>query len=87
MRSLLLATAILALAAPASAWRIPTASSRSPASYVLGFKLSGAEASKLGFSNPAGVPEPASWATMIAGFLLAGNAIRRRRRALPHATA
>lgn len=55
-------------------------------SYVLGFKLSGVEASKLGFSNP-GIPEPASWATMIAGFLLTGTANRRRRMGLRHATA
>jgi hypothetical protein len=56
-------------------------------SYVMGFKLSSAEASALGFSNPAGVPEPASWATMIAGFLVAGSAMRRRRRSLPRITA
>jgi len=29
----------------------------------------------------ASVPEPASWALMIAGFGLAGGALRRRRRA------
>ena len=31
---------------------------------------------------PGGVPEPASWALMIAGFGLAGAALRRRRGAL-----
>ena len=33
-------------------------------------------------SSGAGVPEPASWALMIAGFGLAGATMRRRRRAL-----
>lgn len=32
-------------------------------------------------STPLGVPEPASWALMIAGFGLAGSALRRRRAA------
>lgn len=34
----------------------------------------------LTFSVPAGVPEPASWAMMIAGFGLAGSALRASRR-------
>lgn len=32
---------------------------------------------------PGGVPEPAAWATMILGVLLAGSALRRRRAAAP----
>ena len=55
-------------------------------SYVMGFKFSANEASGLGFSNP-GVPEPATWGMMLAGFGLAGAAIRRRQRRFPHATA
>lgn len=40
------------------------------------------ESGTFGFVNSAGaVPEPASWAMLIAGFGLAGNALRRRRRA------
>jgi hypothetical protein len=31
------------------------------------------------FTFGAGVPEPAAWATMIAGFAIAGSALRRRR--------
>jgi hypothetical protein len=36
----------------------------------------------IGNGGPGGVPEPASWALMIAGFGLAGAALRRRRTAL-----
>jgi len=32
-----------------------------------------------GGPEPAGVPEPASWAMLVAGFGLAGSALRRRR--------
>ena len=32
----------------------------------------------LSFSGAAGVPEPASWGLMIAGFVLVGTAVRRR---------
>ncbi|HEV2569154.1 PEPxxWA-CTERM sorting domain-containing protein [Sphingomonas sp.] len=36
------------------------------------------------FLRMAAVPEPATWAQMIAGFALAGAAVRRRRRSLCH---
>jgi hypothetical protein len=35
--------------------------------------------------DPAAVPEPATWALMIAGFGLAGTALRQRRRLMPTA--
>ena len=41
-------------------------------SYIYAFELSGADA------VAAGVPEPASWAMMIAGFGMVGGAMRRR---------
>ena len=49
----------------------PTGQSLIP-SYIYAFELSGADA------VAAGVPEPASWAMMIAGFGLVGGALRRR---------
>lgn len=50
-----------------------------------GFAFSGNAAGNTSIDNlaanggPTGVPEPAAWALMIAGFGLAGNALRRRR--------
>lgn len=35
-----------------------------------------------GSTNPGGIPEPAAWAMMLAGFALVGGAMRRRRPAL-----
>jgi len=46
-------------------------------SYLYSFKLSAAEAATLGLARP--VPEPATWAMMIAGFGLVGGALRRRK--------
>lgn len=43
--------------------------------YIYSFRLDAAEAQALGF---AAVPEPASWALMIAGFALAGSSLRQR---------
>jgi hypothetical protein len=45
--------------------------------YLYSFRLSADEAQSLGF---APVPEPASWAMMLAGFGLLGHAMRRRAR-------
>ena len=45
--------------------------------YLYSFRLSAAEAESLGF---APVPEPASWAMMLAGFGLLGHVLRRRQR-------
>ena len=40
----------------------------------------GATINDIGFQLAAGVPEPATWALMLAGFGGAGMAMRRRRR-------
>jgi hypothetical protein len=55
----------------------PTGTSLVP-TFIYSFKLSAAEAAQLGYVQAA-VPEPASWAMMIAGFGLVGGALRRRR--------
>lgn len=48
------------------------------------FEFGGLEVTYVGPSpTPGGVPEPATWALMIAGFGLAGAALRRRRAAYP----
>lgn len=44
--------------------------------YIYSFRLSAAEAQAVGFGA---VPEPASWALLIAGFGLVGGSVRRRR--------
>jgi Esterase-like activity of phytase/PEP-CTERM motif len=46
--------------------------------YLYSFRLSGAEAQAFGFGA---IPEPATWAMMIAGFGLVGGSVRRRNRA------
>jgi hypothetical protein len=43
------------------------------------FNLGGVEVTYVGPSAPGPVPEPTTWALMIAGFGLAGAALRRRR--------
>lgn len=43
-----------------------------PPAYAIGFSLNGVDV-----APPGGVPEPASWAFMLAGFGLAGVALRR----------
>ena len=48
---------------------------------IYAFRLSAAEATALGM----GVPEPASWALMLAGFGLGGTMLRRKRRAMASA--
>lgn len=58
----------------------PTGTSLIP-TLLYGFKISAGEAAALGFKASAAVPETATWAQMIAGFGLAGAAVRRRRRA------
>ena len=45
------------------------------ATRIYAFRLSAAEANALGL----GVPEPASWAMMLAGFGMGGAMLRRRR--------
>lgn len=47
--------------------------------FIYSFKLSAAEAGALGFANTP-VPEPTTWAMMIAGFGLVGAGMRRRRK-------
>lgn len=47
--------------------------------FLYSFKLSAAEAGALGFANTP-VPEPTTWAMMIAGFGLVGVGMRRRRK-------
>lgn len=59
----------IGLACPNGQSLIPT--------YIYTFALSRQEALQLGFTG--GVPEPATWAMMIAGFGLVGGAVRRRR--------
>lgn len=46
------------------------------------FNLGGVEVTYVGPSGPGPVPEPSAWLLMIAGFGLAGAALRARRRAL-----
>ena len=64
-------TIALDAACPAGQRLIPT--------YVYAFAVTGADAAALGFGA---VPEPGSWAMLIAGFGLTGAAIRRRRAAV-----
>lgn len=45
---------------------------------VAGMSFDGGPVSRLTVSTPPAVPEPASWAMMLAGFGLVGGAIRRR---------
>lgn len=45
------------------------------------FAKGGSVSLKLESAAPAAVPEPATWALMVAGFGLVGGAVRRRRRA------
>jgi hypothetical protein len=61
-------TAQLAATDPANLWTENGFISRVEFSYELGLA-------------PGGVPEPASWAMLIAGFGLTGAAMRRRRTA------
>lgn len=46
--------------------------------FIYSFKLSAAEAGALGFANTP-VPEPTTWAMLIAGFGMVGGAMRRRK--------
>jgi hypothetical protein len=50
---------------------------------VSGVNITGATGANYAQSFVSGVPEPASWAMMLAGFGLAGVMLRRQRRALP----
>ncbi|WP_243375419.1 PEPxxWA-CTERM sorting domain-containing protein [Sandarakinorhabdus cyanobacteriorum] len=50
---------------------------------VTGVNITGATGANYAQSFAGAVPEPASWAMMLAGFGLAGAALRRQRRALP----
>ena len=45
-----------------------------------GVAMGGVNPSDLGLGNAGAVPEPATWAMLIAGFGLVGAAMRRRRR-------
>ena len=50
---------------------------------VTNYSLTGATGANYAQSFAGAVPEPASWAMMLAGFGLAGVMLRRQRRALP----
>ncbi|OSZ72882.1 hypothetical protein CAP39_03915 [Sphingomonas sp. IBVSS1] len=50
---------------------------------VTGVNITGATGANYAQSFAGAVPEPASWAMMLAGFGLAGVMLRRQRRALP----
>lgn len=63
---------------PALGTPCPTGTSLIP-TFIYSFKLSAAEAGALGFANTP-VPEPTTWAMMIAGFGLVGVGMRRRRK-------